>query len=55
MAEARYISEINATKQPTIINLSTLKRLVNIAGDQGVDVSTDNFSYLTISENKELE
>lgn len=45
---AKYIENINATKQPVSIDLPVLKRVINSAGDQGIDVSKSGFSYLNM-------
>lgn len=52
VAEAKYIEEINATKQPVSINMAVLKRLVSSAGDQGIDIAKDEFSYINTPEIK---
>jgi len=52
MADAKYIEEINATKQPIRIDMAALKRLVKVVGDQGIDVMKDDFSYINISNVK---
>lgn len=54
MAEGKYIEAINATKQPVSINLPVLKKVIDAAGDQGVDVTEGGFSYLNISRHEEV-
>lgn len=46
IAESRYIEDINANKQPVIINLPVLKRLISSTGDHGIDVVKSDFSYI---------
>jgi hypothetical protein len=53
VADERYIKEINATKQPVAINLPVLKRLIDMVGDQGIDLSNAGFSYLDLSKTTE--
>ena len=53
VADAKYIEEINATKQPVVINLPILKRVIGLVGDQGIDVSSGGFSYTNFTEVKE--
>lgn len=49
-ADARYIEEINATKQPVTINMPVLKRLISAVGDQGIDIAKSDFSYIDVPE-----
>lgn len=42
----KYIEEINATKQPILVNMSVLKKVIERAGDQGIDVAKGGFSYV---------
>ncbi|WP_026394261.1 hypothetical protein [Acetobacterium malicum] len=53
IASERFIKEINATKQPVAINMSVLKRLVDIVGDHGIDIANGGFSYLNIPDTAE--
>ncbi len=55
LATAKYIEEINATKQPVSIDLPVLKRVIGLIGDQGVDVVKGGFSYLDIQNSKKEE
>lgn len=48
IAESRYIKEINTEKQPVIINVPLLKRLIKSTGDQGIDVTRTEFSYIDV-------
>jgi len=48
IADAKFIEEINATKQPVSINMAVLRRLVNSTGDQGIDIIKDGFSYINV-------
>lgn len=52
MTDAKYIDEINTSKQPVSINLKTLKRLIDIVGDNDIDISKKDFSYIDINELK---
>lgn len=49
IAEAKYIPEISATKQPVEINVPTLSRVIKLTGDYGIDVG-DDFSYLNFKK-----
>ena len=48
LEEARYIEEINATKQPVEIDVAKLGRFIQATGSQGVDI-TNSVSYLNLS------
>lgn len=55
IANSRYIREINAEKQPVIINLPLLKRLIRSTGDQGIDVAKEGFTYIDIKSKQTQE
>ena len=55
IADELYIKEINAKKQPVSINLPALKKLVDIAGDHGINLANGGFSYLNIPDATEVK
>ncbi len=46
LAEAEYIEEINATKQPVEIDLPALGRLISATGDYDINISGGGVSYV---------
>lgn len=46
LAEEKYIEAINFIKQPVRIDVDRLRKLVELTGDQGIDVQGTSFSYL---------
>ncbi len=48
LQEARYIEEINATKQPVEIMLPALGELIEATGDYGIEASLGRVSYLNL-------
>ncbi|HZJ34585.1 MAG TPA: hypothetical protein VFD55_01045 [Candidatus Angelobacter sp.] len=46
ITDEKYVEAINATKQPVYINVPLLGRIIDITGDQGIDVAKGGFSYL---------
>jgi len=58
VADAKFIEEINATKQPVSINMAVLKRMISVVGDQGIDIAQNSFSYLddlSLNDNKKVK
>lgn len=53
LAEAKYIQEINASKEPVQIDLPRLKRVIDLTGDQGIDIHDGGFSYLNFTNQEE--
>lgn len=53
VADAKYIEAINANKQPVVINLPIFKKVINLVGDQGIDVSSGGFSYANFTDVEE--
>lgn len=54
LAEAKYIEEINATKQPIEVDVEGLKEFIEKTGRQGVDIYRQGFSYLEFGAGTEL-
>ncbi len=50
LADAKYIEEINFTKQPVKIEVDRLRQVIDATGDQEIDISGSRFSYLKFDD-----
>jgi hypothetical protein len=54
LADARYIPDINATKQPIEVDVMKLKEIIELVGDHGVD-PRGGFSYIDFGESDQTK
>lgn len=52
LADARYIEEINATKQPVEVDVPALGELIEAVGDYGVNIGGGGVSYIDLEKSR---